>query len=186
MPISKSHYKHTTQERGNPTTPCRDFSLKETVRYFEEINRNNVWILTLPPCWFTLYCVVETTGGNAKTLIQLMPKYQTSCYGWLTVHSQQHTWKNGNRSTVSLLLFLCLTPFHVSHFRDSNLFFMVNSISENIQSFFFKESFLHLKNVYCIFFALMVRFPLHHKTLRFRRCLFHRLIKETFRTRKKS
>lgn len=112
LPISKIHYKHTTQERSNPITPCRDFSLKETVRYFKkEINRNNVWILTLPPCWFTLCYVVETTGGNAKTLIQLMPKYQTSCYGWLTVHSQQHTWKNGNRSTVSLFFFCVLHLF---------------------------------------------------------------------------
>lgn len=159
LPISKIHYKHTTQERSNPITPCRDFSLKETVRYFKkEINRNNVWILTLPPCWFTLCYVVETTGGNAKTLIQLMPKYQTSCYGWLTVHSQQHTWKNGNRSTVSLFFSVSYT-FSCESFQRLKFIFYGKQHFWEYTIFFFLGNLSPSEKCDCIFFALMVRFP---------------------------
>lgn len=136
------------------STPHSGFSLEKTVRYFNrEINGNNVWILTLPPCWFTLCYVVETTGGNAKALIWLMLKYQTSRYSG----SHMHKWK----MTVHYKHFVFFPLVYATCFpcrSRQGLRFIFLWQAEFLRIYVFKEIFLHVKIVYFIYFALMVRF----------------------------
>lgn len=102
------------------------FCIKGDSEIFQQ--GNNVWICTSPPCWFALWLEQqeEMQYPSYDQCWNTKPLIVVGCT--LTAHFGK--W---NRSTFYSSLFCALYLFQARYLRDSNLVFMLISISQSTQ-----------------------------------------------------